>query len=293
LTAAGAAPGLTEVVRTTTAAPAKDASEGVGRAFDVTAAINSGLDATVVFHYDESELNGIPESSLALFSDNGSGWQQIGFSLDDAANTVTGSGLNACSLLTLGAEGVVANLLQNVATVLRGSVVDLSWDTFGRIAVESFSVSRLEGDNVVPMGQPVVATGASSYQFVDDTCEPGASYRYRVEVVEGGSSWILFETASIEIQRSPLTLAQNSPNPFNPSTKIEFSLPKAGQVTLDIFDTAGRRVARLLDSVQAAGPHSEIWTGLDDAGSRVSSGTYFYRMVSDGSTLVRKMVLLK
>jgi hypothetical protein len=251
----------------------------------------------VAFHYDESELAGVAENTLALFAslNGGSVWTRLPGTLDEVTNTMTASGLASLAILTLGTEGVVANVLQSLETVLRGSVVDLSWSTFGSIAVENFSVSRLEGTNgsAVPLGNPVVATGACSYLFVDDTCEPGSSYRYRVEVLDGNDSWTLFETEPIEIQLSLLKLGQNYPNPFNPTTKIEFSLPKAGHVTLDIFDAAGRRVARLLDSVQVAGPHSEVWTGVDETGNQVSSGVYFYQMVSDRSILVKKMVLLK
>jgi hypothetical protein len=103
LTAAGAAPGLTDVVRTTLAAPAKSASDGILRLFDVTAANNSGLDATAVFHYDESELNGIPEPALVMFTGQGGGWAQVGSLLDDTANTVSAAGLSSCTQLTLGA----------------------------------------------------------------------------------------------------------------------------------------------------------------------------------------------
>jgi hypothetical protein len=297
LTAAGAAPGLTTVTRTTGVALNVNGSSGIERAFGVAAANNAGLGATVVFHYDESELAGVTETTLALFAslDGGSVWTRLPGTLDEVTNTMTASGLASLAILTLGAEGAVANVLQSLETVLRGSVVDLSWSTFGNIAVDNFSVFRLEGTDgsAVPLGNPVVATGACSYLFVDNTCEPGSSYRYRVEVADGDDSWTLFETEPIEIQLSPLKLGQNYPNPFNPTTKIEFSLPKAGHVTLDIFDAAGRRVARLLDSVQVAGPHSEVWTGVDETGNQVSSGVYFYQMVSDQSILVKKMVLLK
>jgi hypothetical protein len=295
LTAAGAEPGLTEVVRTTLPNPGKSASDGILRLFDVTAANNSGLDATAVFHYDESELNGIPESALVMFTGQGGAWAQVGSLLDETANTVTAAGLPSCAQLTLGAEGVVANLLANAAAVLRGSIVDVTWSTNWPADPANFVVYRATGADgqTLLLGAAVVATGANSFAISDATGEPGASYRYRVEVQDGDSAWVLFETAAIEIQRSPLRLAQNLPNPFNPQTKIEFSLPRAGHVVLGIFDVSGRQVARLVDGAMTAGTHAEVWTGQDDAGNPVASGTYFYRLDADGASLVRKMVLLK
>jgi len=295
LTAAGAEPGQTEVIRTTLPNPGKSSSEGILRSFDVTAANNNGLDATVVFRYDESELNGIQESSLVLFSDTGSGWTQVGSFLDDTANTVTATGLPSCMQLTLGAEGVVANFLADSAAVLRGSVVEVTWSTAWPVDAASFAVYRTAdaGGQELRLGAAVVGSGSSSFSISDASGEPGATYRYRVEVQEGTTSWVLFETGAIEIQRPLLRLAQNQPNPFNPQTAIAFSLPKAGHVVLDIFDISGRRIARLVDGVMTAGTHTEVWTGQDDAGNRVASGTYFYRLDADGAGLVRKMVLLK
>ncbi|MCP3999225.1 MAG: hypothetical protein GY722_29790, partial [bacterium] len=66
-------------------------------------------------------------------------------------------------------------------------------------------------------------------------------------------------------------LHQNSPNPFNPVTKIRFDLPRAGHVRLEIFEVSGRRVAMLLDESREAGRYSTNWRGRDDAGNAVSS----------------------
>jgi hypothetical protein len=90
-----------------------------------------------------------------------------------------------------------------------------------------------------------------------------------------------------------LTLAQNVPNPFNPSTRIAFTLPQDGPATLRIYDLRGRRVRTLLDGVQRAGAQDIVWDGRDDGGNAVASGTYVYRLVADGHGTPRKMVLLR
>jgi len=89
-------------------------------------------------------------------------------------------------------------------------------------------------------------------------------------------------------------LAQNVPNPFNPSTTIRFSLRQRSKVTLSVYDVRGRRVRTLVRGVRTAGvEHVVAWDGRDDAGAAVSSGVYFYRLVAGSFTQTRKMLLLK
>lgn len=88
-------------------------------------------------------------------------------------------------------------------------------------------------------------------------------------------------------------LAQNYPNPFNPSTTFEYSLPVSARVSLTIFNILGREIRTLGRSEQPAGYHTILWDGLDESGSRVSSGVYFYRLAAGPYSHTRKMVLLK
>jgi fibronectin type 3 domain-containing protein len=89
-------------------------------------------------------------------------------------------------------------------------------------------------------------------------------------------------------------LAQNRPNPFNPTTTIEFSLRSPAQVTLSVYNVRGQLVRVLLDERRAAGLHKDVvWEGRNDAGQSVASGIYFYRLVAGDFTDTRKMVLLK
>jgi len=89
------------------------------------------------------------------------------------------------------------------------------------------------------------------------------------------------------------SLAQNSPNPFNPTTAIRFSLAGESPVELAVYDIAGRHVRQLVGATLAAGFHDAAWDGRDDRGVPVASGLYFYRLVTPERTAVRKMVLLK
>lgn len=88
-------------------------------------------------------------------------------------------------------------------------------------------------------------------------------------------------------------LQQNAPNPFNPSTRIEYSLAAAGSVRLSVLDAQGRLVAELVNDIQSAGVHAAEWQGRDAAGRPVASGVYLYRLEAEGRTATRKMLLLK
>ncbi|HLA41351.1 MAG TPA: FlgD immunoglobulin-like domain containing protein, partial [Candidatus Glassbacteria bacterium] len=89
------------------------------------------------------------------------------------------------------------------------------------------------------------------------------------------------------------TLAQNQPNPFNPSTTISFSLAREGRASLAVYDLRGRLVKVLASGNRAAGSHTRTWDGADSNGRRLASGIYVYRLIAGETILTRKMVLVK
>jgi hypothetical protein len=90
------------------------------------------------------------------------------------------------------------------------------------------------------------------------------------------------------------SLSQNYPNPFNPSTTIQFTVRSRTQVSLKVYNVAGQLVRTLLNDQRAPGSvHSVAWDGRNDAGQSVSSGVYFYKLVTNDLTQTKKMVLLK
>lgn len=90
-----------------------------------------------------------------------------------------------------------------------------------------------------------------------------------------------------------ITLEENYPNPFNPSTRISFQLPTSSHARLDVYDVTGRRIKALLSGEFEAGTHEAVWNGTDDAGRVVASGVYFYRLEADGLAFTRQMILMK
>ena len=202
--------------------------------------------------------------------------------------------------------GSVATMLEFFDAASLAGKIEISWrlssiDDGGR-----FDIHRGEGENgfatmAIGLDESGWLSGAGgltsfdglSFSYVDDTALPGRSYRYRIEYSLDGEPRALFTTEPIAIPAASLALDQNHPNPFNPSTTISYNLPAVSYVSLAIHDVTGRKVRTLVSAIQDPGSKSVEWNGLDDDGSPVVSGIYFYRLRAGKEELARKMVLMR
>ena len=96
------------------------------------------------------------------------------------------------------------------------------------------------------------------------------------------------QVAVKEAAPAAFVVAQNSPNPFNPTTTISFTLTKAGKTTVAIYNAAGQKVDTLVNSSLTAGAHSVVWNA-----AKFSAGVYFYTVRSGDFSKTMKMTLLK
>lgn len=101
------------------------------------------------------------------------------------------------------------------------------------------------------------------------------------------------ETVMLKAIPSVYSLAQNFPNPFNPTTTIEYSIPTTGNVSLVIYNIAGQKVRTLVNGTQSASFYKVVWDGKNDNGMSVATGTYFYKLVSGNYSKIVKMTLMK
>jgi len=111
---------------------------------------------------------------------------------------------------------------------------------------------------------------------------------YTTEVYTTGITAVAGDSRPAEFK-----LSQNYPNPFNPSTKIDFSLNQPSSVSVKIYDIKGSLVKTLLNSYKNSGSYDVTWDGTNDSGKRLSTGVYFYELISDNNQIVKKMLLLK
>jgi len=101
---------------------------------------------------------------------------------------------------------------------------------------------------------------------------------------------------AVESRPTPAPVASmlpSRPNPFNPTTVLEYRISSAGPVRLTVHDAAGKRIATLTDGFHRAGRYATRWHGAADSGQPVASGVYFARLSANGSTTIHKMTLLQ
>ena len=147
---------------------------------------------------------------------------------------------------------------------------------------QAFSNNGLPVPACLPAGTYVLSLYSFS-SYDPATCDPINPGAYTVCLNCNGGG----QVGADELPTG-FALAQNAPNPFNPSTEIRFSLPEAGTASLRVHDIAGREVATLVNGTTERGEHVVSF----DA-SRLSTGVYFYTLEAAGQSMTRKMVLAK
>ena len=141
--------------------------------------------------------------------------------------------------------------------------------------------------------------------FTSPPLSPSSSYYWRVAAMNsyGNSNFSIsrrFNTGAVvenEDQVTPVlvnSLAQNFPNPFNPSTTISFTLLDATiPIKIKVFNTKGQTVKTLYDGIPSSNQMQVVWDGKDDLGNAVGSGIYLYKLESGNFTQMHKMLLSK
>jgi len=134
--------------------------------------------------------------------------------------------------------------------------------------------------------------------WLDDSAEHGIFYKLSAvddSGNEGGAAAAEIVTGAGDPQgASRLALHACVPNPFNPFTTIGFELPSPSEdLSLEVYDVAGRKLRVLVRGPQSAGRHEYSWDGKDDGGRESASGIYFFRLRTEQGTRVRKAVLLR
>ena len=140
-------------------------------------------------------------------------------------------------------------------------------------------------------------TGRSPYEYVDRETEAGREYEYLLEGVDlaGGTATFGPVVGRAPGKARPKTAAlyQNRPNPARSETTFAFTLPAAGEATLEVFDAAGRKVKTLYAGGAPAGDTEVVWNLADDAGRPLAPGVYVYRLRAGGETVSRKLVMAR
>jgi hypothetical protein len=214
--------------------------------------------------------------------------------VDFGGGSLTSAGMSDIYLTKFGLTAV-PTLLQSFAARYGESGIEVTWEMSEPAIGIDFHVFRKSTTDpqYQELQAPRISEQGGSFTFVDSEYEAGLSYRYRVDASDANDRWTLFETEPIATPSALFALFQNSPNPFNPTTTIRYSVPGLGVVGLRVYDASGRLVRVLVDEQKPAGQYAATWDGRDVAGHLVASGVYFCRLEAGGVTQAKKLVLLK
>ena len=180
-------------------------------------------------------------------------------------------------------------------TIEDGAAV-LRWETTLEIGMEAFAIVRAESETgSYARVHDVKSSGSASggrYEYRDDGVVGNRTYWYKLREVADDGLGAEYGPYAVTY-RVANSLAQNHPNPFNPTTTIGYSIAKDNAVTLTIYDVAGRKVRTLVNAQQKADVYKVVWDGSNESGTHVASGVYFYKLVAGNFVKTKKMVLLK
>jgi len=224
--------------------------------------------------------------------DNGRAWDHA-----DAGGWATWNESYFCRAVVQYGDGTVAELSPTITPKNQFTVAG------EKVAIEVIShnvdVTReLESYDVYLDGDLLGNTTDLFWQFTG--LVDGQEYVAGVVAVytDGNSDMVTVTfNANVDANNNTIgittALTGNYPNPFNPVTKIAYSVKETGNVSLEIYNLRGQLVKTLVNNVQEAGVHTESWNGTDDSGKSVASGVYFYKMKASNYTATKKMILMK
>ncbi len=173
------------------------------------------------------------------------------------------------------------------------NTVRLTWSTANETNNSGFEVQKsTDGVDFRRIGFVAGAGNSSSaneYNFHD--VMDGKSW-YRLKQIDFDGTFAFSQQLSFSpIEITSTGIVSNFPNPFNPSTRIEYTVQEPGEAVLEVFDAYGRRVRTLAAEWHGQGKYFRSWDGTDEAGYPVASGIYLCRLSAPGSTTTIRMLL--
>jgi len=171
------------------------------------------------------------------------------------------------------------------------NTINLNWQTATEVNNYGFEIERIKNDNWEIIGF-VQGHGNSNtpkeYSFTDKP-NGGSKFMYRLKQIDTDGKYEYSPKVEVNLNAPvEFSIKQNFPNPFNPTTKIEFSIPSDNNVEIKVFNVLGMEVATLLNEHRQAGMHS-----VEFNASNLSSGIYFYKVVIGNYFEIKKMILLR
>ena len=185
---------------------------------------------------------------------------------------------------------------------VRTAGIDLYWETASEVNNYGFYVERRLANKNEEFKQIGFVSGVgnattiSRYNFLDKDVTPKTTYEYRLRQMDRDGAQDCFTSNIVTLtydRVGELTLEPNSPNPFTNNTNINFNLPSAQNVKLEIVDLFGNVVKVIENNYLSARNYSYSFDGNDENGNPLPTGTYIYRLNTDKESLSGKMSIVR
>jgi len=238
------------------------------------------------------------EATMTIMDPFGGGLFNSGPLTGSGTYTIPGafSSLGSADL-TMDYTAVPVELTSFTGSVQEDGVL-LNWTTATELNNQGFEIER----SSVAQGWTKIGyvpgfgttTEPRAYSYMDNNVSDG-KYYYRLKQIDFNGAFEYSEEIEVLVDLTPQSfeLSQNFPNPFNPTTTIQFQVPEASDVSIVIYDMLGQEVKALFSENVQAGNYSVEWNGVNNAGLKMSSGSYIYRMTAGNFIETKEMILLK
>ena len=188
-------------------------------------------------------------------------------------------------------DGSLPVELTSFDAVVSGRNIQLAWTTASELNNAGFAIELRAPGRDFEQVQFVEGNGTTSsvraYEATISDVAPG-TYALRLKQVDFDGTFEYSELIEVTLAAESYHLSQSYPNPFNPQTRIQYTLPVSNQVTLEVFDLLGRSIRTLVNEEQVAGVYSVVFDAQD-----LANGTYVYRLTAGTFTETKTMILMK
>ena len=246
----------------------------------------------------------IIQSGNSIFVPMGSRFCTDNIIVEDGANYITQDKSGTCENTVVKRIGKILphiELISFTAGIDANKNIMIKWETVAEINNYGFNIERKQETGDWTKIGFVASNGNSNlkvpYTFIDKSSQPDVNYDYRLLQINSDNSFSVLNTIKVKAS-SPeeYFLSQNFPNPFNPTTKIKYSIPPSIDANLSstinvqikVYDVLGKEVATLINEDKSAGKYEITFNAAN-----FPSGIYFYKFQAGNFTQTKKMILLR
>jgi hypothetical protein len=264
--------------------------------------LNYGMTESIEEPFNQlSVINNVTSGNTASYSWtglNGGSTYQWYVEVDDGSFTTTGP------IWSFSTDAGLPVELSSFTALAAGSDILLNWRTETEVKNYGFEVQRTSflppplqgGGGEAGGGWEKIGfvdgygntNSPKHYSFVDKSPAGGKHFSYRLKQIDNDGQYEYSQVVEINLSPSNFALYQNFPNPFNPATTINYSLPEEALVAIKVYNAIGEEIAVLVNENKEVGSHS-----VDFNATSLPSGVYLYTLRTGSFVERKKMVLMK